>query len=67
MILVTAVMGLLFGSIGARWAYLYKHAPELLFPTKVRKQRRRENNKVKHKRQRFKVSQDGKGGSSRNS
>lgn len=41
--------------------------PDLLFPTRVRKQRRRENNKMKTARARFKVSQDGKGGSSRNS
>lgn len=66
-LLVMAVMGMIFGSMGARWAYLYQHCPELLFPTKARKQRRRENNKMKQKRNRFKVSQDGKGGSSRNS
>jgi uncharacterized membrane protein len=66
-ILVMGIMGILFGAVAARWSYLYQHCPELLFPTKIRKQRRRENNKLKHKRQRFKVSQDGKGGSSRNS
>ena len=41
--------------------------PELLWPTKKRRNRRKFRNKEKSQRQRFKVSQDGKGGRSANS
>jgi hypothetical protein len=44
-----------------------KYYPELLFPTKERKQRREKSSKFKPQKARGKMSQDGKGGRSANS
>lgn len=54
-------------AMSARIIYLQKYYPDLLWPTKERKARKKYRNKEKMPRQRFKVSQDGKGGRSANS
>ncbi|GIL71095.1 hypothetical protein Vretimale_17834 [Volvox reticuliferus] len=56
------------GGTAARVAYLQIYYPELLWPTKERKDRRRApGGKVKPQKQRGKMNQDGKGGRSANS
>lgn len=50
-----------------RIAYLQIYYPELLWPSKERKQRYKNNNKFKPQKARGKMSQDGKGGRSANS
>ncbi|KAG1663762.1 hypothetical protein FOA52_011813 [Chlamydomonas sp. UWO 241] len=55
------------GAIGARIFYLHVHHPELLFPTKERKDRRKKTAGLKTRKGSGKMSQDGKGGRSANS
>ncbi|EFJ48196.1 hypothetical protein VOLCADRAFT_104886 [Volvox carteri f. nagariensis] len=56
------------GGTAARVAYLQMYYPELLWPTKERKDRRKAaGGKVKPQKQRGKMNQDGKGGRSANS
>ena len=59
---------LFIGGLVARIAYLHTYYPEMLFPTKERKDRRRASGgKFKAQKARGKMSQDGKGGRSANS
>ncbi|GFR42962.1 hypothetical protein Agub_g3960 [Astrephomene gubernaculifera] len=59
---------LLAGGVAARVAYLQIHYPELLWPTKERRDRRKASGgKFKPQKQRGKMNQDGKGGRSANS
>lgn len=65
---VTVPVLLFIGALFGRIYYLHNYYPELLFPTKERKDRRRTaSGKLKAQKARGKMSQDGKGGRSANS
>ncbi|GAX78119.1 hypothetical protein CEUSTIGMA_g5561.t1 [Chlamydomonas eustigma] len=51
----------------ARISYLHMYYPDLLFPTKERKERRQKSSRFRPQKARGKMSQDGKGGRSANS
>lgn len=66
--LIVAPLALFFGAWAARVSYLKKHFPELLHPTKKRKERKQglsSGRKYRPPGQR-RMSQDGKGGRSNN-
>mmetsp|Transcript_40280 Transcript_40280/g.89458 ORF Transcript_40280/g.89458 Transcript_40280/m.89458 type:complete len:170 (+) Transcript_40280:143-652(+) len=65
--IVTVPVILFVGAMAGRIYYLHTNYPELLWPTKERRDRRRNNMKFKPQKARGKMSQDGKGGRSANS
>lgn len=65
MVALVPVLGFTVAMFG-RIAYLQIWYPDLLWPTKERKQRYKNSNKFKPQKARGKMSQDGKGGRSAN-
>lgn len=66
-LVVTIPVMLFISAVAGRIYYLHTYYPEVLFPTKVRKERKKGSAGFKPQKARGKMSQDGKGGRSANS
>ena len=67
LVLLLSPFALFLAALAARVSYLRAHVPELLWPTKQRKERKKGWGRSKFKQGSNRLSQDGKGGRSANS